>query len=90
MAAGRSPIVVGKPAAPLFRIALERLGLLAPDVAMVGDSVASDVRGGHAAGMPTVLYAPGGAPDAAEADVVVASFAELARRAEVGPPTQKK
>lgn len=90
VAAGRAPIVVGKPAAPLFRIALERLGFGAAEVAMVGDSVASDVRGGHAAGMPTVLYAPGGAPDAAEADVVVSSFAELARRAGVGAATQKK
>ncbi len=33
--------------------------------------------------MPTVLYAPGGAP-AGAADVVVASFAELARLVGVG------
>ena len=90
VAAGRSPIVVGKPEAPLFKIALERLGLVAAEVAMVGYSVASDVRGGHAVGMPTVLYAPSGAGDAGGADVVVASFVELARRAEVGVPTQKK
>lgn len=90
VAAGRSPIVVGKPEAPLFKIALERLGLVAAEVAMVGDSVASDVRGGQAVGMPTVLYAPSGADDVGEADVVVASFVELARRAEVGVPTQKK
>ncbi len=90
VAAGRSPIVVGKPEPPLFAIALERLGLVAAEVAMVGDSVASDVRGGHAVGMPTVLYAPSGASDAGEADVVVSSFAELAQRADLGAPTQKK
>jgi 4-nitrophenyl phosphatase len=90
VAAGCSPIVVGKPDPPLFTIALERLGLAAPEVAMVGDSVASDIRGGHAVGMPTVLYAPSGAADAGEADVVVASFAELARLAAVGPPRPQK
>jgi FMN phosphatase YigB (HAD superfamily) len=50
---------------------------------MVGDSIPSDIRGAQAVGMPTVLYAPGGAP-ADAADVVVASFAELARLAGVG------
>ena len=45
---------------------------------MVGDSVTSDVAGGRAIGMRTVLYAPeGGALE--DADVVVRSFAELAR-----------
>ena len=51
---------------------------------MVGDSVTSDVAGGHAVGMRTVLYAPDGAPPDA-ADVVVRSFAELARLAGVAP-----
>jgi HAD superfamily hydrolase (TIGR01450 family) len=90
VAAGRTPRVVGKPEAPLFTIALERLGLTAAEVAMVGDSVASDIRGGHAVGMPTVLYAPAGSADGGEADVVVGSFADLARHADVGAPTQKK
>lgn len=81
-AAGVGPIVVGKPEPPLFRIALRRLGVTAADAAMVGDSVASDVVGGRAAGMRTVLYAPAGAaPDAA--DVVVRSWEELARLAGV-------
>jgi len=70
--------VIGKPEPPLFRMALARLGLSAAVVAMVGDSVVSDIRGGRAVGMPTVLYAPGGVTGASEADVVVRSFAELA------------
>ena len=76
--AGVRPVVLGKPEPPLFRMALARLDLPAAAVAMVGDSVASDIRGGRAVGMPTVLYATGGADGAAEADVVVRSFAELA------------
>jgi glycerol 3-phosphatase-2 len=78
VAAGVRPVVVGKPEPPLFRIALARLGCRPQEAAMVGDSVTSDVAGGRAVGMRTVLYAPdGGAVDAA--DVVVRSFAELAR-----------
>ena len=83
IAAGVRPIVVGKPEPPLFRMALERLDLKAGVTAMVGDSIPSDIRGAQAVGMPTVLYAPGGAP-ADAADVVVASFAELARLVRVG------
>ena len=78
VAAGVQPIVVGKPAPPLFRIALERMGVPAEAAAMVGDSVPSDVAGGRAAGMRTVLYAPDGAAPAPEADVTIRSFAELA------------
>jgi HAD superfamily hydrolase (TIGR01450 family) len=90
VAAGVTPVVVGKPEPPLFRMALARLGLEPPDAAMVGDSVASDIRGAHAVGMSTVLYAPegpatdaeaaNGGDDAALADVVVRSFSELAAR----------
>jgi FMN phosphatase YigB (HAD superfamily) len=49
---------------------------------MVGDSPVSDVAGARAVGMRTVLYAPDGAPTES-ADVVVRSFAELARLAGV-------
>jgi 4-nitrophenyl phosphatase len=81
-AAGVTPIVVGKPQPPLFRIALGRLGLAPAQVAMVGDSVESDIAGGRSVGMRTVLYAPEGAP-AGAADVVVGSWTELARLAGV-------
>jgi 4-nitrophenyl phosphatase len=78
VASGTAPVVVGKPQPPLFRLALRQLDLPPRVVAMVGDSVPSDIRGGRAVGMPTVLYAPAGAP-AGAADVVVRSFAALAR-----------
>ena len=90
VAADRSIVIVGKPEPPLFRSALERLGLEAAEAAMVGDSVPSDIRGGRGVGMRTVLYAPSGSEDAAEADVVVASFVELAQRAGVVAASQKK
>lgn len=83
LAAGVRPIVVGKPEPPLFRIALERLGLEPTATAMVGDSVPSDIRGARALGMRTVLYAPDGEAPAGEADLVVRSFRELARAAGV-------
>jgi 4-nitrophenyl phosphatase len=83
MASGVTPVVVGKPEPPLFEIALARLGVAAAAAAMVGDSVPSDIRGGRAVGMRTVLYAPGAANGADEADVVVRSFAELAELAGV-------
>jgi len=83
-AAGVRPMVVGKPEPPLFKIALERLGLTAAETAMVGDSIPSDIRGAQAVGMPAVLYAPDGSASTDAADVVVSSFAELARLAGVG------
>lgn len=82
-ASGVAPLVVGKPEPPLFKIALERLGLAADQTAMVGDSVPSDIRGGRGVGMRTVLYAPDGEGSPGEADVVIRTFAELARLAGV-------
>lgn len=77
LAAGVRPLVVGKPEPPLFRLALDRLGLPPSEVAMVGDSLSSDIRGGRGVGMRTVLYAPGGTGDGGTADVVVRSFGDL-------------
>ena len=82
-AAGVAPVIVGKPEPPLFRMALERLGLRAGDAAMVGDSVPADMRGARGVGMKTVLYAPDGGLTPAEADITVRSFAELARLAKI-------
>ena len=76
--AGVRPVVVGKPEPPLFRIALQRLGLEAGAVAMVGDSIPADMRGARAVGMVTVLYAPDGGASSPDIDVRVRSFAELA------------
>jgi 4-nitrophenyl phosphatase len=82
VAANVEPVVVGKPEPPLFRMALDRLRLAPSQVAMVGDSVPSDIRGAHAVGMVSVLYAPEGA-GGDDADITVRSFADLAARAGV-------
>ena len=84
--AGVRPVVVGKPEPPLFRLALERLGLESAAAAMVGDSVEADIKGARRLGMRTVLYAPDGAPSVHDADLIVRSFAELARAAGVAEP----
>jgi 4-nitrophenyl phosphatase len=80
-AAAVEPVVVGKPQPPLFRLALERLGLDASAAAMVGDSEPSDMRGARGVGMTAVLYAPEPPPGRPDVDAVVTSFDELARRA---------
>ncbi len=79
VAAGATPVVVGKPYAPIFRRALERLGCLPREAAMVGDSLDSDIRGGKEAGMVTIWVSPPGAPAPIEPrpDLRVASLVEL-------------
>lgn len=54
VASGARPIGIGKPESPFFRVAIERLACLPHQAAMVGDSTASDMQGGRAAGMFTI------------------------------------
>jgi HAD superfamily hydrolase (TIGR01450 family) len=57
-ASGCSAEIGGKPERHLFEMALEAIG--APErVAMVGDRIASDIDGGRAAGLETVLVLSG-------------------------------
>jgi putative hydrolase of the HAD superfamily len=65
-----------KPSPQIFRVALELAGV-APDEALhVGDSIASDVQGAHAAGVRAVLIDRGGrGPERVEA---IRSLDELA------------
>lgn len=60
VAGGARPVVVGKPHRPIFEMALERLGCRPGEAGMVGDSLATDVAGGRAAGMFTVWLDPSG------------------------------
>ena len=53
-AGGVRPIAIGKPETPLFEAAIHRLGCAPERAAMVGDSIASDITGGRAAGMFTI------------------------------------
>jgi FMN phosphatase YigB (HAD superfamily) len=86
VAAGVRPLVVGKPQPPLFDMTMRQMGVVPDLTAMVGDSPAADMRGGRAAGMRTILYAPGGHADGAEADVIIRSFDELLRVVGVARP----
>lgn len=83
-ASGRSAEIGGKPERHLFEMALEAIGA-PPRVAMVGDRVSSDIAGGRAAGLATVLVLSGttGRAEAEAADPapdhVVENLASLLR-----------
>jgi 4-nitrophenyl phosphatase len=83
---GRRPVVVGKPERLIMDMALERLGMAPDDVIVAGDSLATDVPAGFAAGMRTVLLLTGVSrrEDIAGSDLkpdwTVDSFAELTVR----------
>lgn len=56
-ASNQRPIVIGKPGPEMFRLAVE--GMPANfKVAVVGDSMATDVLGAHRAGLPAILVTP--------------------------------
>lgn len=71
-AVGRQPdLVTGKPNAPAFEVALERLGLPAQHVLMIGDRLDTDIAGARRAGLDTALVLTGvhGRADVERADV---------------------
>lgn len=78
VAGGRPPIGIGKPELPLFRAAIERLGCDPAQSAMVGDSTASDIAGGRAAGMFTIwLTADSNGPPPDCVDLRLCSLEQL-------------
>jgi glycerol-1-phosphatase len=83
-ASGREATIAGKPERHLFDLARERLGG-AERVAMVGDRVSSDIAGGRAAGLATILVLSGTTSEAEAAaadpapDHVVENLAALLR-----------
>jgi glycerol-1-phosphatase len=60
-ASGARAIAVGKPEPHLFEVARERLEFPAEMIAVVGDTPGSDIAGGRAAGMATILVLTGNA-----------------------------
>lgn len=59
-ATGRQPdLITGKPHAPAFEIALQRLGLPAAAVLMIGDRLDTDIEGANRAGLATALVLTG-------------------------------
>jgi 4-nitrophenyl phosphatase len=58
-ATGREPVVIGKPAAPMFESALQLMNLPASAVLMLGDRLDTDIKGAQGVGMPTALVLTG-------------------------------
>lgn len=58
-ATGVHPTVLGKPGTAIFEEALKRLHGSRDDTVMVGDRLGTDIAGGHAAGLRTVLLLSG-------------------------------
>jgi HAD superfamily hydrolase (TIGR01458 family) len=75
-------VVVGKPSAAFFGVAVDGVGVAAARVAMVGDDVRNDVGGAQRAGLRGVLvrtgkYRPGDERGSVAPDYVVDSVAQL-------------
>ncbi len=78
VASGTRPFVIGKPHRPIFDMALERLGCQPSEAAMVGDSQATDIAGGRAAGMFTIWLDPAADHhEHTQADLTVRNLIEL-------------
>ncbi len=56
---GCRPKIMGKPEAPVFLIALERMGLLPHQCASLGDRLDTDIAGGQRAGLKAILVMSG-------------------------------
>jgi len=82
-ATGMSAVVVGKPAPAFFRAAMQDLGVVASEIAVVGDDVETDVAGALIAGCRGILvrtgkYRPGDELRAGRPpDAVLDSVADL-------------
>lgn len=78
-----------KPDAAIFDVAFEAMGAPRPgEVLMVGDSLTSDIAGGHAYGLDTVWFNPEGDRGARPEDVLPPSVRptwEIARLTELPP-----
>lgn len=53
-ASGQRPVIIGKPYAPMFQMALQKTGG-SGRVVMIGDSPASDILGAHQCGLDAIL-----------------------------------
>lgn len=86
-ATGRQPdLVTGKPHAPAFEIALQRLGLPAAEVLMIGDRLDTDIEGAKKAGLGSALVLTGvhgrddvlRAPEEQHPDTIAPTILDLA------------
>src|SRR5450830_210402 len=58
-ASGSTSMIIGKPSADFFQIALDDMGLQSSEVIMIGDDIDSDIGGAQASGIKGVLVRTG-------------------------------
>jgi 4-nitrophenyl phosphatase len=58
-ASDKAPLIIGKPQPAIFQLALQRLDAEAQSTAMIGDRLDTDILGGHALGLRTILLLSG-------------------------------
>lgn len=58
-ASGVQPTVIGKPGPLMFQMAMQKLGGTPQNTAMVGDRLETDIAGGKASGIQTILVLSG-------------------------------
>ena len=58
-ASGVKAMIIGKPSADFFRIALDDMGLNPAEVAIIGDDIDADVGGGQQVGLKGILVKTG-------------------------------
>jgi HAD superfamily hydrolase (TIGR01450 family) len=76
----KEPEVLGKPSPAFFELALRRLGVAPQEAVMIGDNVETDIKGGKAAGLFTILITESNVKptaDHSQADLVVYNLAAL-------------
>ena len=66
------PVFIGKPNRAIFEQALKQIEAVPAETAMVGDRIGTDIAGGQAAGLPTILLLSG-ATRREEADAALIS-----------------
>lgn len=59
VATDTAPTVIGKPEPAMLEMAMDMLGAVAHDTAIIGDSLDTDIRGGKALGLKTILLLSG-------------------------------
>jgi HAD superfamily hydrolase (TIGR01450 family) len=76
----KEPELLGKPSVAFFELALRRLGIAPSEAVMIGDNVETDIKGGKAAGLFSILITESNVKptaDRLQADLAVHNLAEL-------------
>ena len=80
MLAYKEPEVLGKPSPAFFELAMRRIGVAPQETVMVGDNVETDIKGGKAAGLFSILITASNvepAGDRSQADLVLHDLTAL-------------